>query len=68
MNHPGNTLRDNGEFWSSTGSPEAGADEWLTYRLEGPACAVSYVTLAVYKATYQIGHPVYPPAQVGAGF
>lgn len=57
-------MSNNLEFWSSTGSPSADDGESLTYRLEGPACRVSYVTVALYKATYQMGHPIYPPSEV----
>lgn len=46
---------DHGTFWSSTGSAEADADEWLLYRLGGAAAAVRFVQLRVFRALYQFG-------------
>ena len=54
-------------FWSSTGAAGRGADgggEWLLLRLAGPAARVTAVRVAVYRALYQAGHPVYPPQAV----
>ncbi|KAK9829402.1 hypothetical protein WJX72_005644 [[Myrmecia] bisecta] len=63
--HPSQSLRctisDNEDFWSSTGSASADAEEALLYRLQHPLCRVSCVRIAVYRARYQFGEPVYPP-------
>jgi len=48
-------LRNDRGFWSSTGSAARGAGEWLLFRLRGPASAVHYLRLAVYRALYQAG-------------
>eukprot|EP00887_Chlorella_sp_A99_P007163 scaffold2.g7163.t1 len=49
-------------FWSSTGSRGPEVDEWLLYRLAGPLCAVRFLRLTVFRASFQFGEPVYPPA------
>ncbi|PNH09784.1 F-box protein [Tetrabaena socialis] len=59
-----NTLTNNDEFWSSTGSGDGTAGEALLYRLRQPLLALSYVTLTVYRAQYQHGDPLYPPHTV----
>ncbi|WIA41794.1 hypothetical protein OEZ86_009126 [Tetradesmus obliquus] len=59
-----NTLHNDRHFWSSTGSPTQVADEGLLFELAGPAVRVAYVQLAVYRAFYQAGYPVYPPMQL----
>ncbi|KAI8472412.1 MAG: hypothetical protein J3K34DRAFT_519749 [Monoraphidium minutum] len=59
-------LRNDRGFWSSGGSAGRGAAEWLLLRLRGPAARVHYVRVAVYRALYQAGHPVYPPFQLQA--
>lgn len=50
-----NTAFHDGDFWSSTGSADAGGSETLCYQLCGPLCLVRYVQLAVYRAMYQHG-------------
>ncbi|KAG2498626.1 hypothetical protein HYH03_003373 [Edaphochlamys debaryana] len=59
-----NTLADNGEFWSSTGSPSRTAGEALLYRVRQPLAALAFVSMAVYRANYQHGDPMYPPTKV----
>ncbi|KAA6425271.1 MAG: hypothetical protein FRX49_04766 [Trebouxia sp. A1-2] len=39
-------------------------EEHLTYRLASPQCAVLAVQIAVYRARYQLGAPLYPPKTV----
>lgn len=56
-----NTLSDNRRFWSSTGHTNDSAEDTLVYRLKSPICAVSYVCVAVYRATYLLGDPIFPP-------
>ncbi|KXZ42937.1 hypothetical protein GPECTOR_110g229 [Gonium pectorale] len=58
------TVTDNDDFWSSTGSSTCTAGEALLYRLRQPLSRVSYVSLAVYRAHYQHGDPLYPPKKV----
>ncbi len=55
-----NTVHTDDEFWSSTGSGSRDADDYLLYRLLCPLASVSYVSVAVYRATQQ--HGVYTAA------
>ncbi|GLI70427.1 hypothetical protein VaNZ11_015334 [Volvox africanus] len=64
MQSIGNTVLDNGEFWSSTGTSTCKADEALLYRLRQPLSSIAYVSVAVYRAFYQHGDPLYPPRKV----
>ncbi|GFR45135.1 hypothetical protein Agub_g6515 [Astrephomene gubernaculifera] len=59
-----NTVADNGTFWSSTGSDKCTTNDALLYRIRQPLGHVSYVSLAVYRALYQFGDPLYPPRKV----
>ncbi|DBA82666.1 hypothetical protein WJX77_007240 [Trebouxia sp. C0004] len=58
-----NTLSDDEDFWSSTGSGPR-HEEHLVYQLASPQCAVLAVQIAVYRARYQLGAPLYPPKTV----
>jgi hypothetical protein len=33
-------------------------------RLKSPRCYVRYVAIAVYRALFQAGHPLYPPLRL----
>lgn len=50
-----NTLADDSEFWSSSGSAFHDESESLTYRLKYPVCILHTVQLAVYRALFQFG-------------
>lgn len=58
------TLSDDEHFWSSTGSADDASEEWLTYRLVQPLCALQAVVVSAYKADYQRRAPVYAPRRV----
>ncbi|KAL3157685.1 hypothetical protein ABBQ32_012121 [Trebouxia sp. C0010 RCD-2024] len=59
----GNTLSDDDAFWSSTGSgPQQ--EEYLLYRLASPHSYVYAVQIAIYRARYQLGAPMYPPKSI----
>ncbi|PRW45682.1 F-box protein [Chlorella sorokiniana] len=61
----GCTLEDDPHsFWSSTGSQSPEACEYLLYKLKSPLCLLRNVQLVVFRAHYQFGEPVYPPAFV----
>ncbi|KAL4422325.1 hypothetical protein ABPG75_008522 [Micractinium tetrahymenae] len=61
----GCTLEDDAtSFWSSTGSQDPDCAEFLLYKLSSPLCLLRYVQLAVFRAQYQWGAPVYPPSFV----
>eukprot|EP00741_Cyanophora_paradoxa_P004320 tig00000792_g4194.t1 len=59
-----NTISPDESFWSSSGSASPKSEEWVQYRLHAPMCVVYAVQLAVYRATYQLGEPIYPPEAV----
>ncbi|KAK9845503.1 hypothetical protein WJX81_008087 [Elliptochloris bilobata] len=57
------TLHLDNSFWSSTGSgPQH--NEYLLYRLRAPLCHVQYVRIAVFRAHFHLGAPIYPPERV----
>lgn len=58
------TLSSGVLFWSSTGRASPHGQEWLLYRLASPLCRLRFVKLGVYRALYQHGAPLYPPAAV----
>ncbi|KAI8819550.1 uncharacterized protein EV422DRAFT_598028 [Fimicolochytrium jonesii] len=51
-------------FWSSKGTADAEAGEWLTYRMRQMVCVVTKVVVTPYKARYQRGMPVYAPRSI----
>ena len=62
---PGNLLtEDRDTFWSSVGRGDPDAAEALVFRLAGPLCTVECVEVAVYRARFQFGEPIYPCAEV----
>ncbi|GLC35136.1 hypothetical protein PLESTB_000558100 [Pleodorina starrii] len=64
MQSIGNTVQSDDEFWSSTGSDSAAAGDALLYRLPRTLGRVAYASIAVYRAFYQHGDPLYPPRKV----
>ncbi|PSC68186.1 Long-chain-alcohol oxidase FAO1 isoform A [Micractinium conductrix] len=51
-------------FWSSSGSQEPEAAEFLLYKLRSPLCLLRHVQITVFRAGYQWGAPLYPPSYV----
>lgn len=56
-------MTDDDAFWSSTGSLLPTDDEWVLLRLHGPS-HLRAIRVAVYRATYQHGSPIFPPASI----
>ncbi|GAM21167.1 hypothetical protein SAMD00019534_043420 [Acytostelium subglobosum LB1] len=59
-----NTLFDNPDFWSSTGSSTTDANESLVYVLGQPYAMSSTFKIKVYKSWHQYEHPCYPPQRI----
>lgn len=51
-------------YWSSAGSEQHDADDWLVYRLAAEVCVVSAVRLRPFRAFFQAHQPVYSPLRV----
>ena len=51
---PQNLLRDDNQFWSSTGSDSQDSHEWLQLRTEG-LCCVQAVQIQGFRAHFQPG-------------
>lgn len=51
---PQNLLRDDNQFWSSTGSDSQDSNEWLQLRCEG-LCCVQAVQIQGFRANFQPG-------------
>ena len=51
---PQNLLRDDNQFWSSTGSDSQDSTEWLQFRSEG-LCCVQAVQIQGFRADFQPG-------------
>lgn len=49
------TVRNDGNFWSSTGSPHDIGEEFILYKLKHPLSIVRAVVVQVYRATFQGG-------------
>lgn len=49
------TVKDDGNFWSSTGSPHDVGEEFLLYKLKHPLSRVRAVEVQVYRAAFQGG-------------
>eukprot|EP00892_Ulva_mutabilis_P003857 jgi/Ulvmu1/1843/UM119_0062.1 len=58
------TVKDDGNFWSSTGSPHDVGEEFLLYKLKYPFSLVRAVEVQVYRAAFQGGGPIYPAKQL----
>jgi hypothetical protein len=54
--HAEMTVKDDDNFWSSTGSPHNVGEEFILYKLKGPFCAVRAVQVQVYRAAFQGGY------------
>jgi hypothetical protein len=49
------TVANDGNFWSSTGSPHEIGEEFILYKLRHPLSVVRAVVVQVYRATFQGG-------------
>jgi hypothetical protein len=49
------TVKNDGNFWSSTGSPHDIGEEFILYKLKHPLSVVRAVVVQVYRATFQGG-------------
>jgi len=57
-------------FWSSVGNENPETNESLIYQLCQPICAVFSISIRPYRASYQLGQPIYAPRsiQISIGF
>ena len=56
-------------FWSSEGSENESASEWLLYRVKGDSPAwITHVCLENFKTLFQDNFPIYPPLKVRFSF
>ena len=58
------TVNPDANFWSSTGSDDADADEHLLYHIEASNFLLSKITISFYQALYQPGKPCYASQRV----
>jgi len=64
------TLARNNKFWSSTGNADPNTNEYLIFQLIQPISIVLSVMIIPFKATFQVGMPIYAPKwlKISVGF